>query len=193
MAIRVDRQTIRALLPEVDLIQDRVLAEAVLDIWVEVAAECPWERLEDVPKNTTDEKDRPLLTHVRGVTRMAVALAQVAEELYGLRVNRDHLVAACLLHDASKPLEYAPGEDRQPAKSHLGKSLQHGVYAAHKILQKRLPLDLAHLVVTHTHESNVRTETVEGALLFYADFADTDVHLCRRGRKPFVARWHLPG
>jgi hypothetical protein len=56
--------------------------------------------------------------------------------------------------------------------SDLGKNVQHAVYAAHKMLNKGLSLELVNLVITHTHASGVRGKTWEAAALFYADFAE---------------------
>ena len=71
------------------------------------------------------------------------------------------------------------------------KNIQHAVYAAHKMLQKGLPLELVNLVITHTHESNIRGTTWEAAALFYADFADSDVGVSDANAKLYSERWHL--
>lgn len=197
-------QTINAaelgtLLPEIGEIADRALREKVEAIWIEIAAEMAWSDLRDIPKNLKAESDRSLIDHIRGVTRMALALCDVAKDLHGKPYDRDLLLAACLLHDASKPVECEPSEKNAPAgmrpkparKSHLGASIQHGVYAAHKALQHGLSLDLAHLLITHTHQSNTRGTTWEAAALFYADFADTDVGLSSNGGPMFIQRWKL--
>ena len=49
--------------------------------------------------------------------------------------------------------------------------------------------ELAHLVITHTRASNTRAESYESALLFYADFGDSDAGIILGGGKPFSARW----
>ncbi len=199
MAIRIDAEGIRRLFPEIDQIRDAKLRQGVIDIWREIAAECPWERFEDIPKNTGDERHRPLVGHVRGVTRMALAMAEIAAAEHGTPYDRDLLLAACLLHDASKPVESEPDPEGPPTggsvlpgrTSVLGKSVQHSVYAAHKIMEKGLPLELTHLVITHTHQSNVRAAGFEAALIFYADFADSDAGIASTGRETFARRWRL--
>ena len=193
-------RTARALFPEVDLIADATLRDAVLAIWIEVGAECAWARFEDVPKNLDAEKHRSLVDHVNGVTRMALALAEIAARDQGAQVNRDHLIAACLLHDVSKPLETEPDPHGPPPngralpgrKSAMGDKIQHAVYATHKVFAHGLPLEVAHIVNTHTHQSNVRSKTLEGAFLFYADYADSDACIIPAGGKAFVQRWEIP-
>lgn len=201
MPVEIDEQGLRGLFPELDEIKDPALRAGVVRIWLEVAQECRWERFEDVPKNLSFEKYRRLTDHIRGVTRMALALAETAQALHGTPYHRYHLIAACLLHDVSKPLETEPDPDGAPTggpalparKSALGAKMQHAVYATHKVFAHGLPLEVAHLVLTHTHESNVRSREVEAAYLFYADFADSDAGIAAVGGRLFAERWRLDG
>jgi putative nucleotidyltransferase with HDIG domain len=199
MAFDIDEAGVRQIFPQVDDVQDPALRRAIIEIWIEVGAECAWQRFEDVPKSLGQERARPLVDHIRGVTRMALALADAATIEHGPRCNRDHLLAACLLHDASKPLEFEPdpegpstnGAALPARKSALGRNVQHAVYATHKIFAHGLPLEIANLVVTHTHESNVRGTSLEAALLFYADYADSDSAISAVGGKTYAQRWEM--
>lgn len=175
------------------------MREGVIDIWLDLARETDWERFEDIPKNLKEEKHMTLIGHVQGVTRMALAMADIAKRLHGIQVDRDLLIASCILHDISKPLESAPdpggpptGTSVPPGKiTEFGEKIQHGVYGAHKIWEKGLPkaLELAHLVITHTRTSNTRSKSYEAALLFYADWADSDAGIVLGGEVPFSAKW----
>ncbi len=199
MAIQTNADEIRALFPEVNQIEDPALREGVVDIWLDLAAETAWERFEDIPKNLKEEKHMTLIGHVQGVTQMALALAEVAERLHGVAIDRDLLIASCILHDISKPLESAPNPGGPPTGSSVppgkitefGAKIQHAVYGAHKIWAKGLPkaLELAHLVITHTRTSNTRSNSYEAALLFYADWADSDAGIVLGGDVPFSAKW----
>jgi len=199
MAIRTDADGIRKVFPEVDLIQDAALRQGVLDIWLDVAAESPWESFDGIPKNLGEEKHMTLVGHIRGVTKAAIAMADFAAGHHGLKTDRDLLLAACLLHDVTKPLESRPDPGGPPSggaaspakKTEFGAKIQHGAYGAHKIWEKKLPkaLELAHLVITHTRASNTRSRSYEAALLFYADWVDSDAGLVIGGVKPFAARW----
>jgi HD domain len=199
MAQSLSAPDVEKLFPELSWIGDTSLRTAVVNIWREVAVEMVWDDVQHVPKNVHDEKDRTLIDHVRGVTQMAVAICDIAKNLHGKAYDKDMMVASCLLHDVSKLVEYEPdpaaGEasslPRPGRKSRLGKNVQHAVYAAHKILAKGLSLELVNLVVTHTHESNIRGATWEAAALFYADFADSDVGVSDAGATLYVQRWKL--
>lgn len=197
MGCCLERTDITSIFPEVDEIGDPTLRSAVIDIWMEVAREMSWERLEDVPQNTRNLSYRNLVRHIRGVTAVALQIAETARAMHGRSYDRDILIAACLLHDASKPLESQPdgeakhGDVVSGKTSELGRQLPHAVYATHMILQRKLPLALAHLVVTHTHSVNVRGNCWEAAVLFYADYADTDAGVSQAGDTLYSQRWLL--
>lgn len=197
MTIPIDAQGIGKLFPEVSEIKDPKIRQGVIDIWLDVVAAASWSRLEDIPKNLRAEKYRSLLSHIQGTTAMALSLAEIARKLHGTPYDRDMLIAACLLHDVSKVLECEPDPEGKPAgdavlparKSALGKAMPHGSYASHMILEKGLPLRLAHLVITHTHSCNERGVGWEASLLFYADFTDTDAGLVPTGAKLYSQLW----
>jgi hypothetical protein len=198
MAVTIDEAGLCALFPEINEIADKTIRRGVIDIWLKTGRDCKWERFEDVPKNTGSEKYRRLTDHIRGVTLMAMSLADIARKLHDTPYNRDYLIAACLLHDVSKPLETDPDPAGKPTngpakpakKSEIGKKLQHAAYATHDVLAHGLPLEIAHLVLTHTHDSNMRSHAIEASYLFYADYADSDAGILPTGEKPFVAVWH---
>lgn len=199
MAQALSLDHLRSLFPEIDQIADPDLKTGVYEIWREIAAEMAWSDLREVPKNAKAEAGRTLVDHVAGVTRMALAICEVAQQVHGKPFDRDMLLAACLLHDVSKPVEYEPVPDapvgtfpRQGRSSELGRKVQHAVYAAHKIFEKGLAVELAHLVVTHTHASNRRGTSWEASALFYADFADSDAALHTANATMFSQRWTLP-
>lgn len=199
MSVRLKREEFVELFPEVSQIRDPALVRGIEDIWIDIAAECKWERLQHVPKNADSERHRALVDHIRGVTRIALAMSEIVRTQQGARVDNDVLTAACLLHDVSKVVEMEPDPDGPPTngptrparKSDLGAKMQHAVYATHKIFAYGLPLEVAHLVVTHTHASNVRAKSLEAALLFYADYADSDAAITTVGGTTFAQRWEL--
>ena len=199
MGVLIDAAGLQRLFPELAEIRDTQLREAVSAIWQEIDAECPWEALEDIPKNLEAERHRRLTDHVRIVTRMALALAETAQRDSGTAFNRDHLIAMCLLHDVSKPMECEPDPEGRPSggpvlparKSRMGELIQHAVYATHKVFAHGLPIEIAHVVNTHTHQSAIRSATVEGAYLFYADYADSDSVILPAGGRAYLGRWEI--
>ena len=200
MAQKLQPRDIEALFSELREIKDSKLRHAVAEIWCETAAEMKWDPLEEIPKNTKEELGRSLIGHIKGVTAMALAICDAAKSLHGKEYDRDAMIAASLLHDVSKLVEYEPDPEKPRAAntpragrpSNLGKYVQHAVYAAHKMLNKGLSLELVNLAITHTHASGVRGKTWEAAALFYADFADSDAGLSEANATLYSERWTLP-
>jgi putative nucleotidyltransferase with HDIG domain len=200
MAQKLQPNDVEALFSELREIKDPRLRGAVAEIWCETAAEMKWDTLEEIPKNTEEEKGRSLIGHIKGVTAMALAICEAAKSLHGKEYDKDAMIAASLLHDVSKLVEYEPDPEkprmantpRSGRPSNLGKNVQHAVYAAHKMLNKGLSLELVNLVITHTHASGVRGRTWEAAALFYADFADSDAGLSEAKATLYSERWTLP-
>ena len=179
-----DRAYVRELFPEVAQISDEKLAAEVVNIWAEVWKESPWERIEDVPKNPETVKLKfGLVAHTRSVTLQAIAVAQAAQQFYGISANMDLLIAGALLHDVSKMLEYGPKPDGGAGKTQHGKLIQHGIYGAVKSFEHGLPTELNHMIVSHTAQSAHHPKTLECIILHYVDYADTDVLAWENGSK----------
>ena len=197
MSISINAQGLTELFPEILEIENPKLKQGVIDIWLDVAAASPWEHFEDIPKNLKAERYRPLIPHIRGTTLNALSLAEIAKKLHGTPYDRDLLISVCLLHDVTKILESEPDPEGTPTsgsvlparKSEIGKAMPHAAYAAHLVLEKGLPIRLAHLIITHTNDCNKRGIGWEASLLFYADFTDTDAGIIPTGAKTYSQRW----
>jgi hypothetical protein len=181
-----DAAYIRRLLPEIKDLQDRLLAGQVVQIWDEMWKESNWAQIEDCPKSL-DAAAYKLIPHVRSVTQGCMAMARSVTTNYAIPVQHDVLLAAALLHDASKLVEEEP-EGAACKKTKLGMLIQHGAYTAHKALNLRLPLEIVHLILTHTHASGMLPKTIEGIILHYVDYGDSDVLLLAQGKKLLLRR-----
>jgi putative nucleotidyltransferase with HDIG domain len=196
MSIDAKPEYIIGLFPEINDIKDKNLREGVIRIWQDIGREMAWDTFEEIPKNARPNWSRSLVRHIRAVTQMALAICEIAKEHTDCDYDRDLLIAACVLHDVSKPIEYEPVPDipaaengvRTARKSEIGSEIQHAVYAAHKVFAHGLPVKLANLLITHTPSSRVRGKTWEAASLFYADFSDTDAGLQLVGQKMYLQK-----
>lgn len=185
----MDENSIRDLLPEAEWIHDSWLRSAVLSIWGEAVAEGGWDDPMRCPKHPVDTPATPLIDHVRSVTRQAVAVADIVADQYGIAIDRDTLIAGALLHDVSKLVESEPTEAQsgQARKSKLGGLFQHGVLGAFKAWARELPPEVIHIIITHTDQSRLAPKTVEGIIVHYVDYCDSDLLLHLAGRPLFVA------
>ncbi len=176
-----DASYIRGLFPEINDLQDRLLASQVVQIWDEMWKASNWAWIEDCPKGA-DVSEYRLVPHVRSVTQGCMGMARSVTANYGIAVQHDVLLAGSLLHDASKLVEEDPAGGPSK-KTHLGKLIQHGAYTAHRAMTLGMPLEIVHLIITHTRQSGMLPKTVEGIILHYVDYGDSDVLLQSLGKK----------
>lgn len=164
-----DRAVVQKLFPEIAEFHDPALGETVADLWVYFWRQSRWENLESVPY-LIETPEISLVTHIRFVAQGSLALGDLCKDLLNWPIDRDLLLAAALLHDASKPMEYQPTEHGY-AKTEIGQKLTHAVYATAICLQQKLPFDLVHLIHSHTPMAAVEPKRVEGWILRAVDNA----------------------
>lgn len=178
-----DIEYIVSVFPEVDQISDGDLRARVIEIWIDCWRASSWDRIEDAPKNPSNlGPDRRLYQHVRGVTQEAIATAEIVERLHGIAADRDTIIASALLHDVSKLVEYQPDEIRGATVSSLGRLIQHAAYGAHVAWEKGISEEIIHVILSHTRNSRKPPRTLEGLIVHYVDYLDTDALLFDAGQ-----------
>jgi HD domain-containing protein len=160
---------VEAVFPEVELIQSEDLRQKVVAVWQEAWAQSSFERIEDLPIGPKIPHSH--VPHNRAVVTMAVAMADAIERFHGVEVDRDALVAAALLQDASKLVEMRPAEGGVE-QTEIGRSFQHAFWACHKALEHGVPLPICEIVLNHTPDAPQLPHTLEGKILWYADQLD---------------------
>jgi len=164
---------IKELLPELVEIEDDALRGKVVAVY-EAALERGGWRPEDMARLPStlliDPAPATYVEHTRAVTRCAVAVADVIAATYGgrLDINRDHLLAAALLHDVGKLLEYRE-EGGEFVKSELGRMLRHPFSGAALCYEFGLPPEITHVVATHAREGEGARATPEAIIIHHAD------------------------
>jgi putative nucleotidyltransferase with HDIG domain len=165
------KKRVQELLPELKLVKNEQYRKAIVEIWAEIFIDSDWDHFEDVPKSSLVQKYSNV-QHTRSVTLQAYETAKILESIHGFQVDYDVLITASLLHDVSKMIEYSPS-----GTTKFGKLMQHAVYGVHKAFEKNLPIEVSHLIVSHTHASKVMTRTIEAIILHYVDYLDSDALL----------------
>ncbi|MDP6349803.1 MAG: HD domain-containing protein [Chloroflexota bacterium] len=178
-AYDVFREGVRASLPEIDEISDPELRDKVEGAWAMALAETEFASIDEVrPSGNPDTpamKSGTQADHLRGVTRMAVALADSLETVVpGLGVNRDILLACGLCHDLGKPFEFSPANQtrwrQDPAVSGFP-ALRHPVYGAHIAITIGLPEAVCHAAAGHSGEGELVVRSLENTIVHHADHA----------------------
>ena len=162
---------IESVFPEIESIEDDGLRTGVATAWTTAAGvngldvadlpEQPWLP----PQERTDDGPKLLVDHVRDVTACAVGLAEsLLQRRPDLAVDLDTVIAGALVHDVSKLYEF----DRE-ARTDVGELLGHPYYGVAVVSQANLPVAVAHVVLSHSPETDVDPATLEAELVRRAD------------------------
>lgn len=138
--------------------------------WQDLWSLSAWTDVETVPTST--EIPYPTMPHNRCVLDMAIAVADAFERHHGIKVDRDRLIAAAILQDASKVVEFSPGPDGRPVPTHRGRDYPHAFWAAHVAIKHGIPDDIVHILITHTPQAPKFPNSLEGKILYYVDQID---------------------
>lgn len=157
-------------LPEIGMIGDRELANKVRAVWQELWERSEFESLEALP--TSVEIDYPFLPHTRSVIALSLAMADQLETFHGSRIDRDVLLAACLLQDASKIVEYRPRAGGGVEKTPLAEAMPHAFEAARIAAGHDVPLAVLHIIATHSPSAARLPRSLEGTIVYLADELD---------------------
>jgi putative nucleotidyltransferase with HDIG domain len=171
-------QQFKEFFPEVNQIRNRRLAERVLKTWKLAQERSCWKinDLRHVPFTLLIQTRRTLLEHTRSVTRMAMAVAQQRGDL-----NMDYVVAGGLLHDVGKLLEYERN-GRRVVKSKSGYLVRHPVTGYELTRETGLPIEVSHIVISHSEEGEKVKRTPEAILIHHCDFIDFEIAKRKQGK-----------
>ena len=174
------RMSVRRSLPELAEISDEGLREKVVEIHAIALSETEFERLEDIPEPQDIPGAIPLrfgtqVDHYRAVARMATALADALEAVYGsLDIDRDILIASALCHDAGKAFEFSFRNQGRWKKNRAFAgypAVRHPVYGVHLGLVVGLPEQVIHCIGGHSMhgEGALIESSLEGMIVKYCD------------------------
>jgi putative nucleotidyltransferase with HDIG domain len=173
------RQGVRLSLPEIAEIRNSELREKVVEAWALALSQTEFQRIEEIrssgnPKSPAMKRGSQA-DHLRGVTRMALALAEQLEQVIGpFGVDRDLLLACALCHDVGKPFEFSPRNQARwegnPAAVGYP-AIRHSVYGVHLALSVGLPEAVAHTAGAHSGEGELITRSLENTIVHHADYA----------------------
>ena len=181
------RSTVRRELPEIDDIQDADLREKVTEAWALCLAHSSFNSIDEIEPAANPGVNRlkkgKQTDHIRGVTRMAVAVADEMCALQpDLKVNKDILIAGALCHDVGKPFEFDPENRKRWEASPYASGLpaiRHPAFGVHICLTVGLPEDVAHCAAAHSGEGELVVRSLENTIIHHVDYAFWNV--CRAG------------
>mgnify|MGYP000097141632 CR=1 FL=1 len=108
-----------------------------------------------------------LINHIRSVVEGCVKMAEVVEERYGLKINKDVLIAGAILHDVMKVYEWKVEGDEV---KHSGIMLDHSMLGVAELYARGFPEEVIHLVASHIGEhSPTPPRNFEALILHHVD------------------------
>ena len=173
------RAGVRRSLPEVEDIADAGLRDKVVEAWAFALSQTEFGSIDEI-RASGGPASPPLrqgtqADHLRGVARMAVAMADALERVAGpLGIDRDVLIAGALCHDVGKAFEFSPRNQARwranPAAAGYT-SIRHPVYGVHVALTVGLPEAVAHIAGAHSAEGERVERSLENTIVNIADHA----------------------
>ena len=167
-----------ALFPQIGDIIDPKLKRGVIEIWEEMWQDSSWTDIRAL--QVSSEIPYPHIPHAQCVVELAISVADSFEKHHGDSVNRDHLIAAAVLQDASKLMEYELGPDGKMRHTSIGKNYPHGFWCAKLTVDKGLHDAIGHVMLTHSSSAAKFPDSLEGKILYYVD--QIDVIGCHKDR-----------
>ncbi len=171
------RAQIREELPEYAQIRDEALRARVIEAWALALSRSSFNSIREI--QPAGNPNSMVLTrgdqtdHIRGVTRLAIVMAdEITASNPDIPVRRDIVVAGGLCHDIGKPWEFDPANQKRwreaPRLTGLP-SLRHSVYGAHICLSAGLPEEVAHIAAAHSGEGELLVRSLENTIVHFAD------------------------
>ncbi len=121
--------------------------------------------------------EKGLIIHTLSTTKLALSLAQIMEEVYEVKVDKDVLIAASLLHDLFKYITYSSIFPGKYSRSKLGERLDHLTLIAVELYARKFPVEVIHAVAAHHGEgSPIEPRTIEALLVHMADRTDAEIN-----------------
>lgn len=158
-----------SLSPEIQNISSEELRKKVVSAWLMALEESSFDSLKDLGQF----KGISTAEHARGVAAIALGIIKGVKEVFpDFSVNIDTVVAGALCHDLGKPFEYDPNNESNWEKNRWttgNPALRHSVYGAHIALNAGFPLEIVHVVGSHSVEGAYLQRSLEASIVHYAD------------------------
>lgn len=110
---------------------------------------------------------RDVLNHTTAVTETCINVAEALQKNFGIKLNRDVLIAGALLHDVMKLFEWKMTKE---GPEHTGLPLDHTLLGVAELYRREFPEEVIHMVASHPGEAGTtQPRTAEAFLLHQVD------------------------
>jgi putative nucleotidyltransferase with HDIG domain len=186
------RQQILDELPEMAQIKDEGLRARAIEAWAYAIFQSSFSSIKEIPPagnpDVQEAKRGDQTDHLRGVTRLAIGIAQEMQSAYPeLEIDMDIIVAGGLLHDVGKAWEFDPQRRAKwssQQKRYGRPSIRHPGMGAHICLTVGLPEEIAHIAMAHSGEGELLVRSLECMIVHQADYTFWNTLLAGGQLKP---------
>ena len=177
-------EQIAQLFPDIMAITDASLRDKVARVWDEsITTGCggkgwTFDELRTIKFTLlAGDIDMRFVEHLNSCVKQCMAVADVLGSVFGDRVpiNRDSLIAGALLADVGKLLEFDKDAAGNVIKGSFGEALRHPFSGVALCYKHGLPVEVMHIVATHSHEGDKVQRSIESIIFHHADFIDFDI------------------
>ncbi|MEM4529856.1 MAG: HD domain-containing protein [Candidatus Methanomethylicaceae archaeon] len=134
---------------------------------------------EDSPasKRRHHSYEKGLIIHTLATTKIALALSNILEEVYGVKLNKDIIIAASLLHDIFKYITYIQTNNGKFKRSKLGERIDHLSLIIGELYLRKFPIEVIHAVIAHHGKASpIEPRTIEALIVHMADKTDAEIN-----------------
>ncbi len=111
-----------------------------------------------------------LVDHTYAVTKICIEIANILENVYKVKINKDYLISASLLHDLMKIFTFKKDGSMNNVK------IDHGTWMCCELYARGFPEEIIHIIASHFGPNGpTAPQTTEALILFYADSLDSTI------------------
>ncbi|MCD6229819.1 MAG: HDIG domain-containing protein [Candidatus Diapherotrites archaeon] len=123
-----------------------------------------------------------LVDHTLAVTKIALSLVGIVEEVYGAKVNKDFVIAGALLHDVLKHVTYDKTNTGEFSSRKYQIGAFHDSLVAAELYSRQFPKEVIDI-------AGGRGSSIESLIVMAADHADTKIEEGAERSVKDMVRW----
>jgi 7,8-dihydroneopterin 2',3'-cyclic phosphate phosphodiesterase len=175
-------------------IEDKTLREKVVEFLKDLRLSSkhfkkyPKENLKDagslfiIPTSGLGPVERDIVNHTVALTDLCIKASENFEKNYGLKMKKDFLIAASIVHDLMKVFEYK--RDNKGELEPTGIMLDHTMLAVAELYSRDFPEEVIHIVASHFGEGGpTPPRTFEAVIFHHLDSLVSMIEYYHRGQK----------
>jgi len=175
-------------------IEDKTLREKVVEILKDLRLSSkyfkkyPKENLKDagslfvISSSGLGPVERDIVNHTVALTELCIKVSENFEKNYGLKLKRDILIAASIVHDLMKSFEYK--RDKKGELEPTGIMLDHTMLAVAELYKRDFPEEVIHIVASHFGEGGpTPPRTFEAVVFHQLDSLVSMIEYYHQGKK----------